>query len=54
MHVILENISTIIVSILLICLIVSIIYHMRKSKKQGKSSCGCNCGHCQMGCHHSQ
>ena len=52
MHLLFDYLSTLIVSLLLIGLIVLIIYRMRKDKKQGKSCCGGNCGHCQMGCHY--
>ncbi len=52
MHLLFDYLSTLIVSLLLIGLIVLIIYRMRKDKKQGKSCCGGNCRHCQMGCHH--
>ena len=48
-----ENIGTIIISLALLGLVTGIIIRMRKDKKQGKSSCGCNCGHCPMAgtCH---
>ena len=48
-----ENAGTIIVSIALIALMTGIVIRMRKDKKQGKSSCGCNCGCCPMSgsCH---
>ena len=48
-----ENAGTIIVSIVLIALVTGIVIRLRKDKKQGKSSCGGNCGCCPMGgaCH---
>jgi len=48
-----ENIGTIIVGIALIALVTGIIIRLRKEKKQGKSSCGGNCGCCPMSgsCH---
>ena len=48
-----ENAGTIIVTIALIALVAGIVIRMRKDKKQGKSSCGGNCGCCPMGgaCH---
>ncbi|MDO5326033.1 MAG: FeoB-associated Cys-rich membrane protein [Clostridia bacterium] len=48
-----ENAGTIIVSLLLIAMITAIITHLLRNKKQGKSSCGCNCGSCPMSgsCH---
>ena len=50
---IIENAGTIIVSIALIALVTCIIIRLCKEKKQGKSSCGCNCGCCSMAgsCH---
>ncbi len=47
------NIGTIIVVIVLIAVVAGIILWMRHDKKQGKSSCGGNCGACQMhgACH---
>ena len=50
-----DNAGTIIVSLLLIGLITGIVFHLRKNKKQGKSSCSGNCGCCPMGgCCHKQ
>ena len=50
-----DNAGTIIVSLLLIGLITGIVFHLRKNKKQGKSSCGGNCSCCPMGgCCHKQ
>ena len=48
-----ENAGTIAVSLLLIGLITLIIIRLRRDKKQGKSSCGGNCGCCLMSgsCH---
>ena len=48
-----NNLSTIIVCIVLIAVVVLIINKMIKDKKKGKSSCGCNCAHCAMAgsCH---
>ena len=52
---IMENAGTILVSLLLIGLVAGIIVKLRKDKKQGKSSCGGNCGCCPMGgCCHKQ
>ena len=50
---IMNNTGTIIVSIALIGLVAGIIIRLRKDKKQGKSSCGGNCGCCPMSgsCH---
>ena len=50
-----ENAGTIAVSLLLIGLITLIIIRLRRDKKQGKSSCGGNCGCCPMaGSYHKQ
>ena len=48
-----DNAGTVIVSAVLIVLVAGIVIRMRKDKKQGKSSCGCNCGSCPMAgaCH---
>lgn len=48
-----ENISTIIVSLALIAVIAAVLAHIVRSKKQGKSSCGCGCENCSMkgSCH---
>ena len=48
-----DNAGTIIVCLVLIGLVTGIILRLRKDKKQGKSSCGCNCGCCPMSgsCH---
>ena len=43
-----ENLGTIGISILLVILVVDIIIKMINDKKQGKSSCGGNCAHCNM------
>ncbi|MBR3015884.1 MAG: FeoB-associated Cys-rich membrane protein [Clostridia bacterium] len=48
-----ENLGTIVVSLLLIGLVTLAILRLRKDKRQGKSSCGGNCGCCPMAssCH---
>ena len=48
-----ENAGPIVGSLLLIALVAWIVIRMRKDRKQGKSSCGCNCGCCPMAgsCH---
>ena len=45
-----DNLGTIVISLVLIGMVVGIILSMRRDKKQGKSSCGGNCSHCAMGC----
>ncbi len=50
-----ENAGTIVVSLLLIGAVAWIVVRLRRDKKQGKSSCGGNCGCCPMGgCCHKQ
>lgn len=48
-----DNLSTIIVSLVLILIVAAIICKLVRDKKKGKSSCGCNCAHCAMAgsCH---
>ncbi len=48
-----QNIATIIITLVLIAVVVGIIMVIRKDKKNGKSTCGGNCGHCPMSgsCH---
>ena len=48
-----ENAGTIVVSLALIALVIGIVIRLRKDKKQGKCTCGGNCGCCPMGgsCH---
>ena len=50
-----ENAGTLVVSLLLTALVARIIFKLRRDRKQGKSSCGCNCGCCPMAgtCHKS-
>ncbi len=50
---IISNIGTIIVLLVLAIIVGVIIYKMYRDKKQGKSSCGCNCASCPMSneCH---
>ncbi|MDE5946060.1 MAG: FeoB-associated Cys-rich membrane protein [Oscillospiraceae bacterium] len=38
--------ATFIIAIILIALITGVIFKLVKDKKNGKSSCGCNCGCC--------
>ena len=49
----LENLSTIIISVILVLIVGAIIYSMIKNKKRGKTSCGCGCSNCAMSeiCH---
>ena len=47
------NLGTIIVLLILIVAVFFIVRGMLKDRKKGKSSCGCDCGHCAMSgtCH---
>lgn len=47
------NWGTVLVSGILIEVVSLIVIKMRKDKRQGKSSCGCNCANCAMhgSCH---
>ncbi len=48
-----QNIATIIISLVLAVICALIILKMRKDKKEGKTSCGCGCENCAMSgsCH---
>ena len=50
---IVNNLGNIAVSAILLFVVGGVIYYMVKEKKQGKSSCGCNCSGCAMkdACH---
>ena len=49
------NLGTILVCLVLLAIVTFIIVYLVRQKKQGKSSCGCNCAHCAMhGSCHSQ
>lgn len=50
---IMENIGTILISMILILIVLAIVMHMIRERKRGKSSCGCACSHCAMNgsCH---
>mgnify|MGYP004554066887 FL=1 len=47
------NLSTIIVSAVLLAIVILISTYLIRQKKAGKNSCGGNCAHCAMhgGCH---
>lgn len=42
------NLSTIIISAILLAIVISISVYLYNQKKKGKSSCGCNCAHCAL------
>ncbi len=48
-----QNLGTILITILLILIVTGIVIKLIRDKKQGKSTCGGNCAHCNMcaGCH---
>lgn len=48
-----NNLGTILVALALVGISLAIIIKAIKNKKQGKSSCGCNCSGCSMAsiCH---
>ena len=47
------NLGTILICLVLLAIVTFIIVYLVRQKKQGKSSCGCNCAHCAMhgACH---
>lgn len=47
----LNHISTLSIGIVLLMMVIWIIRYMLNEKRQGKSSCGGSCGHCQMDHH---
>ena len=44
-----SKLATVIVGFVLLLIVTSIPFHLVRAKKQGKSSCGCDCGGC-TGC----
>ncbi len=48
-----ENLSTILICVVLAVIVIGIVMSMLKSRKNGKCSCGNDCGCCPMGgsCH---
>ena len=50
------NLGTILICLVLLAIVTFIIVHLVQQKKQGKSSCGCNCAHCAMhgSCHNGK
>lgn len=47
------NAGTLVLCILLLAVVAWIVRSLLRQRKQGKSSCGCNCAHCAMAgqCH---
>ena len=48
--------GTFIVGAILLVIVGAVIYFMVRSKKQGKSSCGCGCANCALhdSCHNQK
>ena len=48
-----NNLSTLIVGVVLLAIVAFVCLSMVRNKRKGKSSCGGNCGSCPMGgsCH---
>lgn len=44
-----ENMATIIISMVLVLVVAAILVSMVCGKRKGKSSCGCGCGSCPQG-----
>ena len=43
-----ENISTIVLCVVLIAVVATIVIKLVKDRRAGKSSCGCGCKNCAM------
>ena len=43
-----DHLATILISLALLAVVVLIVRHFVRQKKQGKSSCGAGCAHCAM------
>ena len=43
-----ENISTVIIAVILLAVLTAIAVRLIRNKKQGKSSCGCGCKNCAL------
>lgn len=48
-----QNLSTIIISLIMVAVVAAIIISTVRNRKNGKSSCGCGCSNCPMSgsCH---
>ncbi|MDR1017497.1 MAG: FeoB-associated Cys-rich membrane protein [Lachnospiraceae bacterium] len=42
----------VLVSLIIVAIVCLVVYKLFKDKKNGKSSCGCNCANCDMHCGH--
>ena len=47
-----SNLSTILISLVLLAIVISIIRYLINQKKQGKHTCGGDCASCHGGCSH--
>ena len=43
-----DNLGTIAVSLILMCIVAAVVVSIIRDKKHGRSSCGCGCEHCAM------
>ena len=53
LQLIVANMGTILICLVLVAVVALIVRSLVRQKRQGKSSCGCNCAHCAMhgACH---
>lgn len=50
---IVDNLATILLSAVIFGLFIGIIVKLVRDRRKGKSSCGCDCGHCSLSdCRH--
>ena len=51
-----SNWPTLLIVVVLLGVVAGCIFSILRAGKTGKSSCGCNCGHCPMGgaCHNKK
>lgn len=50
---IVDNLATILISAVIFGLFIGIIVKLVRDRRKGKSSCGCDCGHCSLSdCRH--
>ena len=56
LHWIGNNLGTILITLALLAVVAAILRSLHKSRRAGKSSCGCSCAHCAMAgsCHGTQ
>ncbi|MGN0403679.1 MAG: FeoB-associated Cys-rich membrane protein, partial [Bariatricus sp.] len=44
------NIADLVVILVVVAIVGGAVAILRRNKKNGKSSCGCDCGHCSQSC----